>query len=179
MGIKKKKWIYYLAIGILLSASLVYLLFNNLFFIYTVRGESMHPTLSHGDRIIIRRLSEDGPLNRFDIVVFRGHRHSQGRLMIKRVIGLPGDRIELRRDRVFINGQELAQPFLDRTMNIIPSDPKDLKRTRIPEQSFYILGDNREDSRDSRHFGWIKRDRVIGRVIARYWPLKRIADQTR
>ncbi len=150
----------------------------NLFLAQATRvyGQSMEPNLHTDQRLIIEKLSYNPLLRQYlgfsgpqrgDVVVIR--LPTQGdELLIKRVIGLPGDVIEIRDGHVFVNGQPLAEPYLaSRTPNA--SGP-----TTVPPLHIFVLGDNRTSSNDSRSFGTVPLKNVIGRAWFSYWPL----DQT-
>ncbi|MGE5561300.1 MAG: signal peptidase I [Chloroflexota bacterium] len=134
---------------------------------YTVDGRSMRPTLDHGQRLLVSRLAYRDKLpQRGDIIVFRNP-HGQGDDYVKRVIGLPGDLVELRLGRVYINGAPLAEPYLGEH----PS--QDFGPTRVRDDAVFVLGDNRGQSEDSRYFGDVALSAIRGKVVARVWPLTR------
>jgi signal peptidase I len=150
---------------------------------YYIPSGSMEPTL-HGcahcddDHILIDKVSYHfhGP-QEGDIVVF--HRppraQTQDKVLVKRVIGLPGDHLTLRRGLVYINGKRLAEPYLDKKCGPRPSRPDTgRRRWTIPRDDVFVMGDNRCDSLDSRDFGPIRESSIIGRAFAIVWPLGRI-----
>ena len=148
----------------------------NLFLAQATRvyGQSMEPNLHTDQRLIVEKLSYnsflrqylgfDGP-DRGDVVVI--HVRTQGdELLIKRVIGLPGDVVEIRDGRVFVNSEPLAEPYLAaKTAGIYGP-------TTVPPLHIFVLGDNRGSSNDSRSFGTISLKDVIGRAWFSYWPLE-------
>ncbi len=175
MGFGNKKKLFYIFIGIIIAAICVFILFNNYYFIYTVKGKSMEHVLYNNDRILIKKLSGEFKLNRFDIILFQKKNKNESRLMIKRLIGLPGDDIEIKSDIIYINGKELNQPFFKKiAKGEIIKDPKDISLLKIPENKFYLLGDNRELSKDSRYFGVVPKTNIIGKVLFSYWPFKMV-----
>lgn len=175
MDFRYKKKLFYILFGIIIAAICVFFLFNNYYFIYTVKGRSMEQVLYNNDRIIIKKLNGEFRLNRFDIILFQKKNKNESILMIKRVIGLPGDNIEIKRDAIFIDGKELKQPFLQEiARGDIIKDPKDFRLLKTPVDNFYLLGDNRELSKDSRFFGVIQRKDIIGKVLISYWPFKMV-----
>ncbi|MCO6453238.1 MAG: signal peptidase I [Caldilineales bacterium] len=129
-----------------------------------VEGYSMEPTLYGHQRLVIEKLSYHlHPPARDDIVVIRVPGFGK-EMLIKRVIGLPGEAIEVRDGRVLINGRALDEPYLRTvTRGTYPE-------TRIPEGYVFVMGDNRNNSNDSRSFGAIPFDQVVGRAWVRYWP---------
>ena len=132
-----------------------------------VDGQSMEPSLHSDERLVVEKLSYRlrGP-QRFDIVVIRVP--SQGDdLLIKRVIGLPGETVEIRDGVVYINGVELGEPFVEQ--RTYPG--RDAKVT-VPPLHVFVMGDNRTHSNDSRSFGPVPIDNIVGRAWLAYWPLE-------
>ena len=137
---------------------------------------SMEPTLRENDRIIVEKLSINWrPIERGDVVVFypplEGHQRER---WIKRVIGLPGETIEIIRGKVYVNGAPLDEPYVKEypmysypITKLADDDPT----TRKNEGEFFLLGDNRRDSRDSHVWGPCPGTGIIGRAIFRYWPI--------
>ena len=91
--------------------------------------------------------------------------------MIKRVVGLPGDYIEYKDNYLYVNGVKYKESFIN---DVITEDfnLKELGYDKIPDGMYLVLGDNRENSRDSRNYGLIKKDQIIGKTWARIWPIK-------
>ncbi len=119
------------------------------------------------------------PPRRGDVVIFRAPPSEACAIdqceYIKRVIGLPGETIELHQGHVYINGRVLAEKYLDRGISTGPeSFLKNDQPYHIPTGSYMLLGDNRPYSRDSRAFGPIKKEAIIGKAIFRYWPPSRL-----
>ncbi|HOT79375.1 MAG TPA: signal peptidase I [Microthrixaceae bacterium] len=140
---------------------------------YSIPSESMVPTLNVGDRVVVFRLNTDPA--RGDIVVFDRPANdpktspSDPDVLIKRVIGLPGDVVESRDGEVWVNGKQLVEDYLpDGTTTIIDTP------ITVPSGKLLVLGDNRSRSFDGRIFGPIDKDLVVGRAIARIWPLSRL-----
>lgn len=136
---------------------------------FYIPSTSMAPTLQVGDRVLVNKLSyRFHDPHRGDIVVFRAPPHAtDGSIkdLIKRIVGLPGETIEGRDGRIYINGTVLKEPWL----------PKDVQsRTFGPEKvdarSYWVLGDNRLDSKDSTFFKSVPRSLIIGRAFIRIWP---------
>lgn len=129
-----------------------------------VYGQSMEPNLHTDERLVIEKLSYHfhGP-RRGDVVVL----HDPGgspELLIKRVIGLPGERVTISDGRVFIDGVALDEEYL-----VQPTQGGGRSWT-VPPFSVFVMGDNRAASRDSRIFGPVKLDQILGRALFRYWP---------
>ena len=130
-----------------------------------VEGQSMEPNLHSNQRLVVEKLSYrfHGP-RRFDVVVLR--LPSQGEeLLIKRVVGLPGETIEIRDGQVFINDDSLDEGF-------VPGEtrPGRAERVTVPPLHVYVLGDNRNHSNDSRSFGPVPIENIVGRAWLSYWP---------
>jgi signal peptidase I len=148
---------------------------------YRIPSESMENTLLIGDRVLVDRISwRFSAPERGDIVVF--HSPEPGPVLIKRIIGMPGDTVSLRDGAVYINGQRLSEPYVRRVNGQPePSDPFDnglpwslQQPFTIPVGSYFMMGDNRTASGDSREFGPVARGQLVGKAFARYWPPGRI-----
>jgi len=147
----------------------IYALVNLTTVRYFVEGPSMEPTFVGGQFVMVSRLSYLlGSPERGDIVIFNapGAQENDPPL-IKRVIGLPGETIEFRSQQLFINGVETAEPYINEACQI--GRCQDRSWQLGPDQ-FFFMGDNRNNSRDSRYFGPVSIDRVIGTALIRYWP---------
>lgn len=131
-----------------------------------VYGQSMQPNLQPAERLVIEKVSYyfDEP-QRSDIVVLDIPQMSE--LLIKRVVGLPGESVEIRRGTVLIDGQSIDQSFVD-----MPGGTTYGPITLGPD-SYFVMGDNRDNSNDSRKFGPVSRSTIAGKAWMRYWPLNR------
>jgi signal peptidase I len=129
---------------------------------WRVSGFSMAPRIASNEYVLINRFAYrlQSP-QRGDIVAFR---ESDSRVFIKRIVGIPGDRIRIERGAVFVNGVALHEPY------VRYADTRSFSDTAVPARSVYVLGDNRADSEDSRFFGTVSDNRIIGRAIAGVWP---------
>ncbi len=135
--------------------------------VYAISGHSMEPTLYDGERVMVDKVSPAiSEISRGDLVIFASPEDTSKNL-IKRVIGLAGDKIELIGEMVYLNDEPLREGYTRRT--IFPQKPGE--STIVEEGSMYVLGDNRPQSRDSRDFGTVTLDQVKGRVLLRLWPL--------
>lgn len=133
---------------------------------YRVVGHSMVPTIQEGQFLLIDKIGYtlfERP-QRGDIIVFNPP-NMAGQIYIKRVIGLPGEVVELRDGRVFINGEPLAEEW-----QTIPAPAARWGPAQVGKDEVFVLGDNRPGSLDSRYFGMLSRDRIIGRALLCYWP---------
>jgi signal peptidase I len=146
-----RKWI---VLGIIILAIIGYIAFKVVFPIdvFDVQGKSMEPTLKEGDRIVLDKNDKD--LKRGDVIVFPD---PQGRteFLISRIVGIPNDTVEITSGKVLINGSEFRQPYIKD-----PTTPE--SKTLLGTNQYYVLGDNRLVSRDSRLFGPISRDQIDG-----------------
>jgi signal peptidase I len=134
-----------------------------------VEGQSMEPNLHSEQRLVVEKLSYrfHGP-QRFDIVVLKMPNHGE-ELLIKRVIGLPGETVEIRDGHVYVDGNLLAEPFTDQSTH-----PGRNSKVIVPPLHIYVMGDNRDRSNDSRSFGPVPIDNLIGRAWLSYWPVEQI-----
>jgi len=136
---------------------------------YEIRGNSMEPTLEDNERLFVLKFTyrfED--VERGDVIVFR-YPEDVSRRFIKRVIGLPGDTVEIGGDTVLINGQVLQEPYLDEDV----SRYRKLPKLTVPENCYYVLGDHRSVSSDSRGGWFVPRENIIGKAALRFWPLRK------
>ena len=138
-----------------------------LFIVTPVRvdGPSMNDTLHDGDILLLDKY--DNKYERFEIVVF----NYSGERLIKRVIGLPGEVVSYKNNKLYINGNEIEDNYgLGYTENF---ELKDLNLTKIPDNEYLVMGDNRNDSLDSRYFGTISKDKILGSVKYRLFPFNK------
>ena len=128
-----------------------------------VDGASMEPTLATGEYVIVNRLSYRlGTPQIGDIIVFHPPLDPQEEY-IKRVIGLPGDEVEVRNGTVYVNGQPLNETYLNTKTNYPGA-------WRVPTGQLFVLGDNRNNSSDSHQWGTVAMDSVVGKALLVYWP---------
>ncbi|SDM62705.1 signal peptidase I [Bacillus sp. OK048] len=174
----KKKNETYEWIKSLIGALVLAFIIRSFFFTpIVVDGASMNPTLQDRDRMIVTKIGEP---NRFDIVVFHA---PDGKDYIKRVIGLPGDRIEYKNDILYVNGKAYDEPYLKSYKEKISQGSLTysftLKETAVgsetvPKGQLFVLGDNRRHSNDSRRIGAIPLEKVIGTTKIVYYPINEI-----
>ena len=142
-----------------------------------VEGTSMLPRLHDGERIFVNKLiyyklpelrKYGWPaLERGDVVVFWPP-HDPDKSYVKRIIGLPGETVEVRTGRIYINGQELNEPYLDPHMNATHATQAPVQ---VKEHYYFVMGDNRDNSSDSRIWGLVPEKYIYGKALFRYWPL--------
>ncbi|KRL01190.1 signal peptidase I [Liquorilactobacillus capillatus] len=138
-----------------------------------IEGNSMEPTLHSRQKVIVQNF---GSIQRFDVVIIK---MPDGNTYIKRVIGMPGDRIAYHNDRLYINGDHIKENFLKRVIRQEPNQTytsdfslKELTGlSRVPTRQYFVLGDNRRISKDSRTFGTVKASWITGRALIVYWPI--------
>ncbi len=142
----------------------------------TVKGQSMVPTLQDGDELLVEKVSRYfGAINRFDIITVDTHwvETDHPNRVIKRVIGLPGETIELKEGEVYIDGQKLDQPFLAPELLTVSRDPR-FNKVKLGENQYYVLGDNRNNSTDSRYYGPVPQSAILGKLLVRFYPFASI-----
>jgi signal peptidase I len=161
--------------GILIVAALVIAIVIRTFVFqaFYIPSESMVPTLKVGDRVLVNKLSYKlHDPRRGDIVVFKapeGAATEEIKDLVKRLVGLPGETIEGRDGKIYIDGRELNEPYLPDGVKSRTFGPE-----KVPPDHYYMLGDNRQYSKDSTFFGPIARDDLIGRAFMRIWPLSHL-----
>ncbi len=138
-----------------------------------VEGTSMMPGLTDQERIFINKYIYrlgSGSIARLDLVVFN-YPYDPSQSYIKRIVGLPGDTIEIKDGVVFVNGNKLDEPY-------VPTEYQDHrsfdKRLVPPGQEYYVLGDHRSSSNDSRIWGFVARNEIYGKAVFIYWPPNKI-----
>ncbi len=166
------EWLIILVIA--LTASLV--LRGYVIQTFSIPSGSMEPTLMPGDRILVSKLSvRFGTIHRGDIVVFHAPPAERGRcegntpILVKRVIGLPGDHLTSRGNTIYVNGAPLKETWT----HIEPLGPP-IGNVTVPANSYFMMGDNHPYSCDSRTWGVVPRSDLIGKAFFRIWPPSRI-----
>jgi len=137
---------------------------------YVVPSPSMAPTLQIGDRIVVDKLSST--VHRGDIVVFRrapGDHDLQYPILVKRVIGLPGETISQRGPTIYVDGMPVAQPWLPQLSGICAAPSRAVPTLTIPAGQYFVMGDCRGDSEDSRYWGTVPDANIVGKVTAVVW----------
>lgn len=149
----------------ILLAAVIWLAVNFATARYVVDGQSMEPNLHTGQFLIVSRLVyKFGAPQRGDIIVF-DFPGNPADDYVKRVIGLPGDTVTIQAGQIFINGNRLDEPYLP-DERMLPTQG----RWVVPEESYFVLGDNRAHSSDSRSWGMLPQDAIIGKAWISYWP---------
>ena len=158
---------------------------------FRVEGASMEPNFKEGEYLMVNKLvyvsfdpsflryilpflpikTGNGfhpfhPPERGEVIVFHFPR-DPSRDFIKRVMGIPGDEIEIRRGDVFVNGEKIEEPYIQR------KDTYSMPRIKVPQGTYFVLGDNRASTNDSRDWGGVPEDKIIGKAWFAYWPTNR------
>lgn len=177
MKLKSKELLHTILFFVGLAAVL-FLLREFVFTPVVVKGHSMDPTLADGERVIALKNTE---IKRFDIVTFPAPDEPK-KSYIKRVIGLPGDTVESKNDVLYINGKEVKEPYLDEFKSEV-TDGQPLTfdfslhevtgKETVPDGEYFVLGDNRRNSKDGRMIGFIEKGKISGDVKFVLWPLNR------
>jgi signal peptidase I len=172
---EKSKEVFSWLKAIVIAVILAFVIRTYLFAPIIVDGESMMPTLQNHERTVLNKFGTDiDDIERFDVVVFHA---TEDKDYIKRVIGLPGDHIEYKNDNLYVNGEVYEEPYLDEYKQQIPSEPLtwdfSLDQT-VPENELFVMGDNRQNSLDSREIGTISIEQVVGKANFVYWPINEI-----
>ena len=176
-----KKEIMEWVIAIVVALALVFLIGKFVGQPYTIKGDSMDPTLKDGERVVVNIMGyKIGDVKKGNVIVFHANKKDD---YVKRVIGVPGDKVQYKKDQLYINGKKQDEPYLNynekrKQVEYITGtfQVKDLanansKSNVIPKDKYLVLGDNREVSKDSRSFGLIDKDQIVGKVSFRLWPL--------
>jgi len=158
------KWFLGILGGILVVAALLRLF---VFQPYVITSNSMEPTLQSGERILVNTLTyRFASPSRGDIVVF-AYPRDEKRTFVKRVLAVEGETVELRGNQVYINGQVIQEPYLH------PGDYPPFGPETVPQGKVFVLGDNRRVSEDSREWGLLDKENLIGKAVLTYYPLAR------
>jgi signal peptidase I len=161
-------WMRDLAFSVLIAVILIVFIYQPV----KVEGTSMMPSLTDQERIFINKFNYRfgiGSIERGDMVVF-WFPLDKSKSYIKRVIGVPGDTVEIDNGLVFLNGKKLAEPY-------VPDEYRDhgsLSRTTVPPDNYFVLGDHRTSSNDSRAWGTVDRKYIYGKAVFVYWPLDKL-----
>ena len=143
--------------------------------IQQILGPSMNPTLYEKDAVLLNKFSyRIWKIKRGDIIALN---YNGEKFMVKRVIGLPGEKVEYKDNVLYINGEAFKESYLGsevKTEDFSVATLKNSESDTIPEDMYLVLGDNRENSQDSRDYGLINKKEIIGKTTIRIWPLNKI-----
>ncbi len=153
----------------------VLILLLPLFYIFQpvkVEGMSMEPQIDEGENILVGKsfLVTDN-LKRGDVIIFYFPLNPK-KIFIKRIIGIPGDVVEIKKGKVFVNGKKIDEPYLRGSFEDFSSFPP----VKVMPGTYFVLGDNRAISNDSRNWGLLPKKFVIGKALFSYWPPKKIGE---
>lgn len=166
---KKSKWgsIFLEIFQTLIMALIFYFLIDSFFPRVRVENISMKPTLQPGELLLVNKLSYRlGEPHHGDVIVFH-YPGNPSEDYIKRLIGLPGDNIRIENGLVYINNQPMDEPY-------IAAPPAYNGEWKVPEDSYFVLGDNRNQSSDSHSWGFVPKDLIVGKALIIYWPLDQV-----
>jgi len=167
-------WVRDLTFSVLIAVVLIVFIYQPV----KVEGTSMEPSLTDQERIFINKFTYElglGQIERGDTVVF-WYPGDPTKSYIKRVIGLPGDRIRIESGQVFVNDRPLAEDYVPAEFRDTMSWPLDARgqdRT-VPRGEYFVLGDHRSQSSDSRAWGYVPREKIYGKAVFVYWPLDKM-----
>ena len=135
-----------------------------------VEGTSMQPQLVDQERIFVNRfIYRFKDVQRGDVVVF-WYPKDRSKSFIKRVLGVPGDRVEIRQGIVYVNGAKISEPYLKPEFQ----DHRSFQKAVVPPGQYFVLGDHRNSSNDSRSWGFVSQQLIYGKAIFSYWPFSRV-----
>jgi signal peptidase I len=158
-----RSWIRDLVVSVSVSAFIIIFLYQPV----RVEGTSMLPMLKDQDRLFINKMAyRVGEIHRGDVVVFL-YPHDHTKSYIKRVIALPGDELRIDRGLVYVNGKQIAEKYVPRRFEDERSQPEMM----VPQHEYFVMGDHRSISSDSRDFGPVERGLIYGKAAFVYWPM--------
>ena len=161
-------WVRDLAFSVLIAIVSIVFIYQPV----KVEGTSMMPGLSDQERIFINKFTYRfglGSIERGDTVVFE-YPNDHTKSYIKRVIGIPGDHIRIERGQVYVNGRPLAEDYVEADYR----DEFSMSETVVPSNQYFVLGDHRNSSSDSRAWGNVPREDIYGKAVFCYWPLSKM-----
>ena len=137
---------------------------------FEIQGSSMEPTLEENERLFVLKFAyRFDNVERGDVIVFL-YPEDHSRRFIKRVIGLPGDTVEIRDGKVMVNGEKLREAYVNGDY-FRPQE--DISKVTVPADCYYVLGDHRSVSSDSRSGWFVPRKNIVGKAVLRFWPVTR------
>jgi signal peptidase I len=135
-----------------------------------VEGTSMQPRLVDQERIFVNRfIYRFQNIRRGDVIVF-WYPKDRSKSFIKRVLGIPGDEVEIRNGSVYVNGARISEPYLKREFQ----DYKSFGKAIVPAGQYFVLGDHRNSSNDSRSWGFVAQNLIYGKAVFSYWPFSHV-----
>jgi signal peptidase I len=161
-------WVRDLAFSVLIAVVLIVFIYQPV----KVEGTSMMPTLTDQERIFINKFTYHfglGEIQRGDVVVF-WFPQDTSKSYIKRVVGVPGDTVRIDAGQLYVNGRALAEDY-------VPPEDRDhnsMDEEKVPAGQYFVLGDHRSSSSDSRSWGFVPRDKIYGKAVFVYWPIEKM-----
>ena len=156
-------WLRDLMVSIVVSAFIIIFLYQPV----RVEGTSMLPVLEDQDRLFINKVAyRMGTIEHGDVVVFL-YPHDHSKSYIKRIIAVPGDDVRIEQGKVYVNGKQLKEGYVPPRYRDERSEPELV----VPANEYFVMGDHRSISSDSRDFGPVKRDLIYGKAAFVYWPM--------
>jgi signal peptidase I len=168
---KLTHYLKYIVINILIAAGVSIFLVTYVASAYKIEGNSMEKALKDQERVIITKVGVKNNINRYDIVVLYKPDEPK-KSIIKRIIALPNEIVEIKQGDVYINGRRLPEPYLPGAKDIMFRSI-DMKPLLVQKDHYFVMGDNRTVSQDSRVFGPVPREYIYGKTFLRYWPFSR------
>lgn len=174
MFILRNLWLFFLDFleTIVVSLAIFAVVYIFLFQPHQVDGQSMMPNFKNGEYILTDKISyRIHPPARGDVVVFHSPQDEHVDF-IKRIIGVPGDMIKVQGGYAYLNGQKLQEPYINNPGDVLPGrflrEDTDIE---VPPGQYFVMGDNRNHSSDSREWGFVTSAEIVGRAFFRYWPI--------
>ncbi len=169
-SLKAEMWVWLRDVAFAVALALIIIVF--LYQPVKVEGTSMAPLLSDQERIFINKfVYRFEPIHRDDVIVF-WYPLDRSESFIKRVIGLPSDTIEIREGDLYINGKKVNEPYVPKRY----FDDSSYGPVTIPSDEYFVMGDHRDSSNDSRIFGPVARKYIYGKAVFAYWPFRRFGE---
>ncbi|WP_462413561.1 signal peptidase I [Neobacillus sp. Marseille-QA0830] len=177
MSSKVKKELFSWGKSLLVALGIAFIVRTFVFAPYIVEGASMEPTLHNQEKIFVARLPVTGGIDRGEIIIIKGEEENY----VKRVIGLPGDTVEMKSDQLFINGEAVKENYLSENREIAKQKGSlltgDFGPLTVPQDKYFVMGDNRLFSKDSRNgLGLINKSAIIGKSEFVFYPFSDIRD---
>lgn len=177
MDLARKAWHWLIDIAetLVIAGAIFVVIYAFLVRPFQVNGLSMYPTFHNGEYVFTNLLSQRlGPLKRGDVIVFKAP-PSQDKDYIKRIIGLPGDQVMIKDGKIHVNGKLLNEPYI--APGVITDGrayAQEGEVITVLPNNYFVVGDNRPNSSDSRDWGLVSFDKVIGKSAVVYWPIDRL-----
>jgi signal peptidase I len=166
LAIELKSWFRDILVALAIAVFIVIFVIQPV----KVEGTSMQPRLADQERIFVNRfIYRFRDISRGDVVVF-WYPKDRSKSFIKRVLGVPGDSVEIRNGTVYVNGNKVFEPYLKPEFQ----DDKSYPKVVVPLTHYFVLGDHRNSSNDSRNWGFVEQQLIYGKAIFSYWPVARV-----